>query len=63
MAWLVFGLFFIHSDHAPWWVYAAFIVGYLIDLHKENEAEGREAYRHGEMLDVMLTRDHSCDDF
>lgn len=43
MAWLVFGLFFLASDNAPWWVYVLFVLGFLYDLRKEHMQELRTA--------------------
>jgi hypothetical protein len=55
MAWLVFGLFFLASDHAPRWVYAAFIIGYLVDSWREAAASRAEAQRHHELMMTLET--------
>ena len=57
MAWLVFGLFFLASDHAPWWVYAAFLAGFVLDYVKEAGAAATEAVRHRALL--IAIRNHS----
>ncbi len=53
MAWLVFGLFFLASDHAPWWVYVVFLLGHGIDVAQQANETWLASHDHDEMMEQL----------
>ena len=44
MAWVIFGGYFLYTEHAPWWIQAAFLFFALVEF-----AQGEEDRTHATM--------------